>query len=182
MKLIFQWNHVSQGSPSAYLGTCISGFPNFFVLMGPNTLSGHLSVIYTSECQINFTLRLIDRVLCAVKSSKSIFPSLSSPTDIVMVKPEAEIRDIEAVQQKMKGLVWTTGCSSWSIDISNGRNTAMFPDWQYKFWLQSLFVRSADFEYSRSSSLPLNINGQIRTGIALATLCGISSVLIFKYN
>ncbi|GKU04504.1 4-hydroxyacetophenone monooxygenase protein [Fusarium langsethiae] len=128
------WDQVSGGAASSYFGTCLFGFPNFFVMMGPNTLSGHLSVIYTTECQFNFTLRIIH-------------PIITGKTDIVEVTPEAEARDINNVQEKAKRLVWATGCTSWFIDETTGRNTIMFPDWQFKFWWRSVFVNWEDLEY-----------------------------------
>ncbi|CAJ0551376.1 Ff.00g113060.m01.CDS01 [Fusarium sp. VM40] len=133
------WDQVSEGAASSYFGTCLSQFPNLFIMMGPNTLSGHLSVIYTTECQINFTLRVLQ-------------PILKCQADIVEVTAEAEKRDINRVQEKARELVWATGCTSWFIDEKTGRNTIMFPDWQYKFWLRSVFVSWGDFEYRNVST------------------------------
>ncbi|KAM0545358.1 hypothetical protein ACHAPJ_011430 [Fusarium lateritium] len=144
------WNDVSEGVPSSYLGTCISGFPNFFVMMGPNTLSGHLSVIYTTECQINLTMRLISPVMRTLNNSRSRLPTLWSAPDTVEVAPDAEQRDIAEVQDKAKKLVWASGCSSWFIEPKTGRNSIMFPDQQYQFWLRSVFVAWKDFSYRLS--------------------------------
>ncbi|KAL7943605.1 hypothetical protein V8C42DRAFT_346534 [Trichoderma barbatum] len=146
------WARVSEGVPSSYLGTCLSGFPNFFVMMGPNTLSGHLSVIYTTECQINLAMRIMRPVLNAMGTDTSILAVRRPYRDIVAVKPSAEKRDIEMVQQKAKKLVWATGCTSWFIDGTTKRNTIMFPDWQYKFWLRSIFVYWDDFTYRTSAT------------------------------
>ncbi|KAH9825645.1 L-lysine 6-monooxygenase (NADPH-requiring) [Teratosphaeria destructans] len=57
------WERHHGGAAQAYLGSCVPGFPNFFTLMGPNTVTGHHSVIYTVECQINFLVRLITPIL-----------------------------------------------------------------------------------------------------------------------
>ena len=46
------WN----GSPRAHLGVTVPGFPNFFILMGPNTGLGHTSVVYMIESQIAYVL------------------------------------------------------------------------------------------------------------------------------
>ncbi|PTB40296.1 hypothetical protein M441DRAFT_459533 [Trichoderma asperellum CBS 433.97] len=146
------WNLVSEGMPSSYLGTCLSGFPNFFMLMGPNTLSGHLSVIYTTECQINFIIRIIRPILNAIRTELPWLAVRRSDWDIVAVKPSAETQDIESVQEKAKKLVWATGCTSWFIDENTKRNTIMFPDWQYKFWLRSIFVSWDDFAYRTSTT------------------------------
>ncbi|KAF5648423.1 monooxygenase [Fusarium tjaetaba] len=133
------WNQVSEGAASSYFGTCLSEFPNFFIMMGPNTLSGHLSVIYTTECQINYTMRVLR-------------PILKGKADIVEVTPEAEKKDIDRVQEKAKRLVWATGCTSWFIDEKTNRNTIMFPDWQFKFWLRSIFVAWNDLQYRNVST------------------------------
>ena len=45
-----------QGSPQAYLGTTVAGFPNLFLLLGPNTGLGHNSVVFMIEAQINYVL------------------------------------------------------------------------------------------------------------------------------
>ncbi|KAL2209751.1 FAD/NAD(P)-binding domain-containing protein [Sarocladium strictum] len=140
------------GVPSSYLGTCVSGFPNFFMMMGPNTLSGHLSVIYTTECQINFAMRLIAPVLRAVNNSRSRLPSIRSSPDVVEVHHSAEAKDIEEVQEKASKLVWASGCTSWFIETVSKRNSIMFPDWQYQFWLRTVFIRWKDFSYTSSKN------------------------------
>lgn len=165
-----QWNRVSDGVPSAYMGTCASIAPNFFMMMGPNSISGHLSVVYTSECQINFTLRVIEPIMAALaRQQQSLNPpqrwrwatllswvwgggggGRRAEVDIVMVKPEAERRDLETVQRKANALVWATGCTSWAMDGATGRNFAMYPDWQFWFWWRSWWVRWSEFELLRS--------------------------------
>ncbi|KAH6898028.1 hypothetical protein B0T10DRAFT_525456 [Thelonectria olida] len=141
------WDQVSEGVPSAYFGTCVSGFPNLFIMMGPNTCSGHLSVIYTTECQVNYTMRVITPLMKALRNKRSVLPSIRSAPDVVDVKPEAEKRDIDVVQQKAKKLVWASGCTSWAVESKTGRNSMMFPDWQAKFWLRSVFVAWSDLTY-----------------------------------
>ncbi|KAI1758006.1 putative monooxygenase [Xylaria castorea] len=171
------WDKVSEGSASAYFGTCLSGFPNFFVIMGPNTASGHASVAYTTECQIGFTLRVIKPILNALKAQRSILPVIGRKTDIVKVKPDAEQADIDMIQDRLKGLIWSSGCTSWAIDAQNGRNTTMYPDFQYKYWLRSVFISWRDFEFSTSkptaTALAMKSPGvgswlTVSTGIAVA--------------
>ncbi|KAL9094581.1 MAG: hypothetical protein Q9165_003140 [Trypethelium subeluteriae] len=139
------WEKVSAGAPSAYLGTCVPSFPNFFILMGPNTVTGHLSVIFTVECQINFTLRLLAPIL---RSSR---PSLLSPllpsSSNVAVSTQAARHDSDWLQSRLTKLVWSSGCSNWALHPETGQNIMMYPDWQYMFWLRSIWVRWGDFEY-----------------------------------
>ncbi|KAF3017173.1 hypothetical protein E8E14_011873 [Neopestalotiopsis sp. 37M] len=146
------WQRVSDGAPSAYFGTCLAGFPNFFIMMGPNTLSGHLSVIYTTECQVNFMMRCIAPVMSALSTAKGASRAQSKRKllDTVVVTPEAETRDLAETQAKARRLVWASGCTSWFLDAATGRNTVMFPDWQYKFWIRSFWIPWKDFMFGSS--------------------------------
>ncbi|KAI0508443.1 putative monooxygenase [Xylaria bambusicola] len=174
------WNKVSEGSASSYFGTCLSGFPNMFIMMGPNTASGHGSVTYTTECQINFTMRVIKPILNALKSQRSRYLHVfGKKADVVQVRSEAEQTDIDTVQEKAKKLVWSSGCSSWALD-SQGRNTTMYPDFQYRYWLRSVFIAWEDFELSKSTRLsaPLvtnwsKIGSWLITAGAVAAIAGL---------
>jgi len=44
---------------SSYKSAAMSEFPNFFLLDGPNSASGHFSVIYTVECQVEYVSKLV---------------------------------------------------------------------------------------------------------------------------
>jgi hypothetical protein len=116
--------------------------------MGPNTLSGHLSVIYTTECQIGFIIRAVRPILAGLDSNRLIgreYPDSVAATDI------AERRDVRYVDEKAAKLVWASGCSSWFIDENTGRNTIMYPDYQFKFWLRTIFIRWEDLTYKNGS-------------------------------
>jgi cation diffusion facilitator CzcD-associated flavoprotein CzcO len=140
------WDSTHRGAAQAYLGTCIPGFPNFFTLMGPNTVTGHLSVIYTVECQINFMLSLIGPIITA--SSPSSFSLESTPqVTAVDVKAPAAMRDSNWMQAKLRKLVWSSGCTSWALHPESGVNIAMYPEYQFMFWLRSVFISGKDFEY-----------------------------------
>ncbi|KAL3705472.1 hypothetical protein TMatcc_009144 [Talaromyces marneffei ATCC 18224] len=140
------WQQVSNGHPQAYYGTCISQFPNFFVMMGPNTTTGHLSVIYSTECQVNFSLRVLKPIL----QRPSLFSLSAKPTSVA-VTLAAEQNDNTWLQHLSKSLVWSSGCTSWYIDTKTGRNTMLYPDWQFNFWLRSIFVPvKRDFVYKQS--------------------------------
>lgn len=152
-----QWDRVSDGVPSSYMGTCVSAAPNFFMMMGPNSVSGHLSVVYTSECQINYALRLMQPVMAALARQRApprpwrLFGWLrGAEADVVVVKPEAERRDLATTQHKARALVWASGCTSWAVDEATGRNFAMYPDWQFLFWLRTWWIKRSDFALSTS--------------------------------
>lgn len=149
------WKENSKGVAQAYFGTCVPDFPNFFILMGPNTVTGHLSVIYTVECQINFMLRLLHPIIKTLPSQQRprILPSLSlTAPDNIIVKARAAMKDSAWIQAEAKRLVWASGCTNWALDEKTGMNVMMYPDFQYFFWLRSIFYRKNDFEYRKRAS------------------------------
>jgi len=178
-----QWDNTTQSVAQAYFGTCVPNFPNFFILMGPNTVTGHLSVIYTVECQINFTLRVLAPVLRSLPSYRSRFFSSLAPSFLcpasttVEVKYEAAIRDTEWTQREAKKLVWSSGCVNWAIDTKTGMNNMMYPDWQYYFWLRSIFWNTEDFQYRDEKTgkkvSPSNIQGLVTVGAAGILVVGV---------
>ena len=58
------------------VGCCYSGFPNFFTILGPNTITGHTSTVYTAECSINYSLRIARVVLSGHASSVEVRPGV----------------------------------------------------------------------------------------------------------
>ncbi|KIW05772.1 uncharacterized protein PV09_03628 [Verruconis gallopava] len=141
------WKKHNEGLPQAYYGTCISGFPNFFIMMGPNTVNGHLSVIYSSECQINFALRMLDPVLNSIHKKWSIWPSRRDIAT-VEIKQEAEKAENSWIQRRAKELVWSSGCTNWYVEPQTGKNLMVYPHWQWHYWLRSIFIRRDDVLYT----------------------------------
>jgi cation diffusion facilitator CzcD-associated flavoprotein CzcO len=107
------------GSPRAYLGTAIPGFPNLFFLLGPNTGLGHSSMVYMIESQIAY-------VLDALKVMRE------RGAKAVEVRPEVEEAFNAALSDQLDGTVWNTGCASWYLD-DTGRNSTLWPDWTWRF-------------------------------------------------
>jgi len=108
------------GSPRAHAGTTVAGFPNLFILMGPNTGLGHTSVLIMLEAQTEHLLSALEhmRARCAA----AIEP-----------RPEAQAAYVEEIERRMKGTVWTSGgCASWYLDRT-GRNSALWPDSTWRF-------------------------------------------------
>ncbi|MGH3900543.1 MAG: flavin-containing monooxygenase [Pseudonocardiaceae bacterium] len=104
----------------AHRGTTVAGFPNLFMLVGPNTGLGHTSLIYMIESQVRYTieaLRYLRRTGAAA----------------VEVRPQAQVAYNEVVQRRMDGTVWTAGgCASWYLD-PHGQNTALWPTFTWRF-------------------------------------------------
>lgn len=171
------WDEHHQGAAQAYLGTCIPNFPNFFTLMGPNTVTGHLSVIYTVECQINFMLRLLDPLIKSKQKQTSLLPTLSPPTNVVAVTPSAAALDSAWLQRSLSKLVWSSGCTNWALDPATGMNIAMYPGYQFMFWLRSVFIPGSDFEYvdAKKQRRSLSVGGWkvVRKAIVAFGLAGL---------
>lgn len=108
------------GSPRAYLGLTVPGFPNFFTMLGPNTGLGHSSMVFMAESQIAQVLRVIERMDQTGAATAEVTPAAY----------EAYNRDVDA---RMDGTVWDVGgCRSWYVD-ETGRNSTIWPDWTWRF-------------------------------------------------
>lgn len=130
-------------------------------MMGPNTSTGHLSVIYSTECQINFTLRAIEPILRTLYPStlSQLNPFSGNRPDIVAVTSDAERRENSWIQSLSKELVYFSGCTNWYVDARTKRNTMLYPDWQWKYWLRSIFIPfSSDFVFKSSPLRSLGAN------------------------
>lgn len=120
---------------SAYLGTTIPGFPNFFVLAGPNTGIGHTSLVFMIEAQIRY---LVDAIGVMSRNGSGRLEVRHEPF-------AAYNRD---VQRRMEKTVWTQGgCSSWYLD-DKGNNPTLWPDWTWKFRLMTRRFRESDYDLS----------------------------------
>jgi len=111
------WDEVGM---SAYNGTTFTGFPNLFMLAGPNTGIGHTSLVYMIEAQ----LRYVADALRLMRERR---------IRTVDVRRDVEVAYNEEVQRKLQPTVWNTGgCVSWYLD-KNGRNPTIWPDYTFKF-------------------------------------------------
>ncbi|WP_300010494.1 NAD(P)/FAD-dependent oxidoreductase [Pseudonocardia sp.] len=119
--------------PEALLGTTVAGFPNLFLMIGPNTGLGHSSMVYMIESQTSFildALRLLDT-------------SGARALDTRRDRQDAFNAD---VQKRLEGSVWTSGgCQSWYLD-ENGRNRTLWPGYTFDYRRRTRAVNPADHE------------------------------------
>lgn len=128
---------VWQGSPQAYRGTAVAGFPNMFWLVGPNTGLGHNSIVFMIEAQIAY---LMDALRTAEAAG----------ADRVEVRSEAQAAYNDRLQARMPGTVWNSGgCSSWYID-ARGRNSTVWPDFTFRFWAENRRFDADAYELTRT--------------------------------
>ncbi|QIO05687.1 flavin-containing monooxygenase [Acinetobacter shaoyimingii] len=117
----------------SYYGMSTKGFPNFFQLLGPNTVLGHNSVIFMIESQVNYILQLIQTVD-------------RTHTQAVVVKDQVQDLFNEKIQDQFQGTVWQSGCVSW-YQQDGGKNFALWPSYTWKYWLNTLKVNPSDYRF-----------------------------------
>ena len=101
------------GVPRAYLGITVPGFPNMFLLYGPNTNGGAGSVIYTVEAatrHVIASLRELERANART----------------IELRPQAAAEFDRELREALAGTVWHTGCTNWYVD-ENGANPNQWP-------------------------------------------------------
>jgi hypothetical protein len=100
---------------AAYLGVTVTGFPNLFILLGPNTGLGHNSVILMIEAQVRYTMKCLK--LMNRRNRR-----------VIEVRPETQQRFVEEIYRRMAGTVWQSGgCHSWYQDQQTGEITTLWP-------------------------------------------------------
>ena len=96
---------------AALRGTTVAGFPNLFLLNGPNTILGHNSMIYIIESQVDYIMQALD----------------ATAGGSIEATPAAQQAYNEELQRTMANAVWMTGgCTSYYVDAA-GRNTVIWP-------------------------------------------------------
>jgi cation diffusion facilitator CzcD-associated flavoprotein CzcO len=126
--------NVWSSGPQAYLGTLVSGFPNLFLMCGPNTALGHNSQIFMIEAQANYLVRCIRSAHAHA---------------VLEVGRGAQDRYNDRLQRRLAATVWQAGgCTSWYQDPETGRNTLLWPKSVLSFWLRTRRVRRADVRFS----------------------------------
>jgi cation diffusion facilitator CzcD-associated flavoprotein CzcO len=116
----------------AYLGSTVPGFPNLFLMIGPNTTLGHNSMVYMIESQVNYLTGALD--------------FLGRPgVATVEVRPEVTSSYNRRLQADMEGTAWTSGgCTSWYLD-HRGRNTTLWPGPTWRFRQLTRRFHPADY-------------------------------------
>ena len=108
----------------AYLGVSVSGFPNFFLLLGPNTGLGHTSIVFMIEAQVNYVMQAVQHVL----------KHRGSTLD---VKADVQARFNQKLQSRLDEAVWSAGgCKSWYLD-EFGKNRTLWPSFTFEYWMRT---------------------------------------------
>jgi cation diffusion facilitator CzcD-associated flavoprotein CzcO len=124
------------GGMTAYMSTTVHGFPNLFILNGPNASLGHNSAVFMIESQIDYVLSLL-----RYREAEQI--------EVLDVKRDSEEAYVRELDRKSASSVWLTGgCDSWYVDDRSKRLTLLWPDFAYAFRQRLSRVHPADYESS----------------------------------
>ena len=122
------WQH----GPRAHFGTCVAGLPNFFLMLGPNTATGHTSTLLFIEPQVRFVLR----ALAELERRGQRWLDVRAET---LERFDAEL------QGRLAGSVWMQ-CRSW-YRAASGRNVAIWPGYTPEFRRRMATIDLEGFEF-----------------------------------
>lgn len=115
----------------AYYGTTISGFPNMFMLMGPNTGLGHNSMVYMIESQVNYAMQYVK-----ILRRKNLA--------FMDVREDIQREHNDKLQARLQKSVWQSGCESWYLSES-GKNSTVWPGFTFEFRARTQFFNTTDY-------------------------------------
>jgi len=113
------------------LGITVAGFPNLYLLVGPNTGLGHNSLIFMIECQMDYIVQALQHLRRSGRRTLRLRVAVA----------DADYREL---QNRMKGTVWSSGCHSW-YQNARGHIDTLWPGYTWQYWLQTRRFRADDY-------------------------------------
>ncbi len=117
----------------AYHGITVAGFPNLFLLYGPNTNLGHNSIIFMLECQVHYVIR------CLAELARRGAQCLE-------VQGDAMARYNADLQRALARTTWGTGCHNWYT--TDGKITNNWAHRTTSYWWQTRRPVFAHYDFS----------------------------------
>jgi len=130
---------LAQNGLQAYKGATVAGFPNFFMITGPNTGLGHNSMIYMIESGVQYVLDATTSILRGGLHS-------------VEVARAAQDRYNERLQQRLHRSIWNAGCKSWYLN-GQRRNFVIWPGFSFTYRALTRRFDAASYLVRRATSL-----------------------------
>ncbi len=121
-----------EGGAEAYKGITVSGFPNLFFMLGPNTGPGHNSVLVYTEMQIDYALQAIEMLR-------------DEDLKYLDVKQDVQDEFNEEMQKRMENTAWTSGCNSWYLS-DDGKNSTLYPGLNVEYRLRTRKLKTDEYE------------------------------------
>jgi cation diffusion facilitator CzcD-associated flavoprotein CzcO len=125
-------NEAWRDGAEAYLGLTVAGFPNMFMLYGPNTNLGAGSIVYMLESQIQYVVEAV-RTLARTRVA------------YMDVRPDVQSKFNEDIQSRLADSVWTGGCTSWYVTES-GKVTNNWPGFTSEYRRRTRRPDLGDYE------------------------------------
>ena len=116
---------------ATHRGIAVHGFPNLWLLVGPNTGLGHNSIVFMLEAQLHTV-------------SGALRAQVEHGWRSVEVRAAAQQRWYDTVQRRMQSTVWASGCQSWYLD-ADGRNDTLWPGSTVEYWWQTRRFRAVEY-------------------------------------
>ncbi len=118
----------------------VPGFPNFFMLLGPNSATGHTSALIMIESEADYVVDCL---------------KLMNRRNIALLDPRADVTDQynRRLQTDMKDMVFSSGCGAWYTD-DNDFNFTLWPYSAWRFIREQAKVRLEEFEVTRRTTTP----------------------------
>jgi cation diffusion facilitator CzcD-associated flavoprotein CzcO len=125
-------NEAWRDGMQAHLGVTVAGFPNLFLVVGPNSGLGHSSMVFMIEAQTRYVARCI-----AMRDHAG--------ARAIVVRRQVQDAFNAQLQRRSSQTVWATGCRSWYLDRS-GTNRALWPTSSIDYWRRTRRPRPEHFE------------------------------------
>ncbi|OAL44655.1 FAD/NAD(P)-binding domain-containing protein [Pyrenochaeta sp. DS3sAY3a] len=135
-----------QTLPQGYMGLCVSGFPNYFTVLGPNFPIANGSLIPCIEYSAKYIIQALHKMQ-------------SEQIRILDVKQSIQDAFNEHAQQVHEDLVWTGSCQSWYKDRATGRVTAVWPGSSIHYMEMIETPRWEDYQITYCNSNPFRFMG-----------------------
>lgn len=119
--------------PEAFMGITVAGYPNFFLLMGPNTGLGHNSMVFMIESQIAHVMAALRELDLRGKSQ-------------IEVRRDIQNAFNAELDSRMAKTVWKSGCASWYL-TADGKASAIWPGPTYEYRARTARIDARDYDF-----------------------------------
>ena len=139
--------------PRAHLGICVSGFPNMFLMYGPNTNTSGGSIIFYEEVQAHYVRQALERLRDRNAAA-------------IEVRPEVQDASDRAVQSRFRGTAWLR-CDSWYRN-EHGRIVANWPGYMREYRDQTSVLNDSEYSFTSRAAAQTDESANGAAGAARA--------------
>ncbi len=129
--------------PIAYMGVTMPGFPNAFLMVGPNSGLGHNSIIFMIESQLNYVIPALQRIVQGDVAAMDL-------------EPEALQAFRDEVDRRTRATVWASGCDSWYLG-DDGVNYTLWPGSTAEYRLRMRRFDERPYRITRRTDSPASL-------------------------